>query len=114
MMLTVNLPDAGRVVGQDPNLGGGSRSTRHHVPLGERSGEERAVMSGSQEVSAVHCQVDEKLVDRPQDTGLQPVVNPPCWASKTAVSFNLTIPSWTSSRNRTGIGEQPSDAFGRY
>ena len=73
MMLTVNLPHAGRVVGQDPNLGGGSRSTRHHVPLGERSGEERAVMSGSQEVSAVHCQVDEKLVDRPQDTGLQPV-----------------------------------------
>ena len=29
----------------------------------------------------------------PQDAGLQPVVNPPCWASKTAVSFNLTIPS---------------------
>ena len=28
----------------------------------------------------------------PQDAGLQPVVNPPCWASKTAVSFNLTIP----------------------
>ena len=47
MMLTVNLPDAGRVVGQDPNLGGCSRSTRHHVPFGERSGAERAVMSGS-------------------------------------------------------------------
>ena len=43
----VNLPDAGRVVGQDPNLGGCSRSTRHHVLLGERSGAERAVMSGS-------------------------------------------------------------------
>ena len=43
----VNLPDAGLVVGQDPNLGGCSRSTRHHVPLGERSGAERAVMSGS-------------------------------------------------------------------
>ena len=43
----VNLPDAGRVVGQDPNLGGCSRSTRHHVPLGERSGAERAVMSSS-------------------------------------------------------------------
>ena len=28
----------------------------------------------------------------PQDAELQPVVNPPCWASKTAVSFNLTIP----------------------
>ena len=27
----VNLPDAGRVAGQDPNLGGCSRSTRHHV-----------------------------------------------------------------------------------
>ena len=31
-MLTVNLPDAGRVAGQDPNWGGCSRSTRHHVP----------------------------------------------------------------------------------
>ena len=43
----VNLPDAGRVAGQDPNLGSCSRSTRHHVPFGERSGAERAVMSGS-------------------------------------------------------------------
>ena len=43
----VNWPDAGRVAGQDPNLGGCSRSTRHHVPFGERSGAERAVMSGS-------------------------------------------------------------------
>ena len=47
MMLTVNLPDAGRGVGQDPNLGGCSQSTRHHVSLGERSGAERAVISGS-------------------------------------------------------------------
>ena len=28
----------------------------------------------------------------PQDTGLEPVATPPCWASKTAVSPNLTIP----------------------
>ena len=28
----------------------------------------------------------------PQDTGLDPFVNPPCWASETAVSLNLTIP----------------------
>ena len=28
----------------------------------------------------------------PQDTGLEPAVNPPCWGSKTAVSLNLTIP----------------------
>ena len=28
----------------------------------------------------------------PQDTGLQPVANPPCWASKTVASLNLTIP----------------------
>ena len=41
----VNLPDAGRVAGQDPNLGGCSRSTRHHVPFGERSGAERAVLA---------------------------------------------------------------------
>ena len=29
----------------------------------------------------------------PQDTALESVVNPPCWASETAVSLNLTIPS---------------------
>ena len=28
----------------------------------------------------------------PQDTGLEPVVNPPYWASETAISLNLTIP----------------------
>ena len=28
----------------------------------------------------------------PQDTGLEPVANPPCWGSETAVSLNLTIP----------------------
>ena len=38
----VNLPDAGRVVGHDPNLGNCSRSARHHVPLCERSGRARA------------------------------------------------------------------------
>ena len=29
----------------------------------------------------------------PQDTGLEPAVNPPCWGSETAVSLNLTIPN---------------------
>ena len=29
----------------------------------------------------------------PQDTGPEPVVNPPCWASETVVSLNLTISS---------------------
>ena len=29
----------------------------------------------------------------PQDTGLEPAVNPPCWASRTAVGLNLTIPN---------------------
>ena len=29
----------------------------------------------------------------PQDTGLQPVANPPCWAPKTAASLNLTGPN---------------------
>ena len=28
----------------------------------------------------------------PQNTGLQPVANPPCWASETAASLNLTMP----------------------
>ena len=28
----------------------------------------------------------------PQDTRLKPVVNPPCCASETAVSLNLTMP----------------------
>ena len=27
----------------------------------------------------------------PQDTGLEPAVNPPCWGSETAVSLNLTV-----------------------
>ena len=31
------------------------------------------------------------LID-PQDTGLKPVANPPCLASETAGSLNLTIP----------------------
>ena len=29
----------------------------------------------------------------PQDTALEPAVNPPCWGSETAVSLNLTIPA---------------------
>ena len=29
----------------------------------------------------------------PQDAGLEPVANPPCWGSETAVSLNLTIPA---------------------
>ena len=33
----------------------------------------------------------------PQDTGLEPAVNPPCWASRTAVGLNLTIPSRSSA-----------------
>ena len=40
-----------------------------------------------------YCQVDEKLVDRPPDTGLKPAVNPPWRASRTAVGLNLTIPT---------------------
>ena len=44
----------------------------------------------------------------PEDTGLQPVANPPCWASKTAVSLSLNntqvrqrhvgerLPVWTA------------------
>ncbi len=27
----------------------------------------------------------------PQDTGLEPVVNTPYWASETAISLNLTV-----------------------
>ncbi len=34
----------------------------------------------------------------PQDTGLELVANPPCWASTTAVSRNLTIPAKGVSR----------------
>ena len=36
----------------------------------------------------------------PQDTGPEPVVNPPCWASETAVSLNLTIPLRGGRRHR--------------
>ena len=34
----------------------------------------------------------------PQDTELKPVVNQPYWASKTAISLNLTIPVKTLGR----------------
>ena len=37
----------------------------------------------------------------PQDTGLEPVVNPPCWASETAVSRNLTMAATTGTT--TGV-----------
>ena len=37
----------------------------------------------------------------PQDTGLQPVANPPCWASRTAANLNLTMPA------RTPLGTSP-------
>ena len=44
----------------------------------------------------VHPQGTVKLTKSsssdPQDTGLEPVANPPCWGSETAVSLNLTIP----------------------
>ena len=40
-----------------------------------------------------YCQVDEEIVDRPQDAELEPAVNPPCRGSETAASLNLTIPS---------------------
>ena len=36
----------------------------------------------------------------PQDTELQPVANPPCWASKTTASLNLTVPDWILRRLR--------------
>ena len=36
------IKEALRTLWKDPNLGGCSQSTRHHVPLGERSGAERA------------------------------------------------------------------------
>ena len=56
----------------------------------------------------------------PQDTGLQPVANPPCWASKTAVSLNLTIPkdgpeawqdSWSAGTATYAGGSGPPDPF---
>ena len=40
----------------------------------------------------------------PQDTGLEPVANPPCWGSETAVSLNLTIPL----RILDGLDERPA------
>ena len=66
-----------------------------------------------------YCQVDEKLVDRPHDTGLKPVVNPPCWAPRTVVGLNLTIPfatlEWVDSFNlrrlQGPIGDVPLAEF---
>ena len=40
----------------------------------------------------------------PQDTGLEPAVNPPYWGSETAVSLNLTVPlAPLSSHSRRGV-----------
>ena len=39
----------------------------------------------------------------PQDTGLELVANPPCWASKTAVSLNLTIPSALAKKDSMSL-----------
>ena len=51
-------------------------------------------------------------IDR-QYTGLQPVANPPCWASETAVSLNLTIPLW--QRNQLDDGpSSPGPTGSRY
>ena len=42
----------------------------------------------------------------PQDTELQPVANPPCWASKTTASLNLTVPDGHRSIRRPGIRQK--------
>ena len=62
----------GRNVNDEHDHGDGS-STR---PRGRRTGIVKLTKSSS--------------ID-PQDTGLQPVANPPCWASKTAASLKLTV-----------------------
>ena len=46
----------------------------------------------------------------PQDTGLLPVANPPCWASRTAVSLNLTIPRRYQDVGATGLVPRPAAA----
>ena len=51
----------------------------------------RQAPMGSRPIRGIVKLTSSSSID-PQDAGLQPVVNPPCWASKTAVSFNLTIP----------------------
>ena len=63
---------SGRTVNDDRDHADGS-DTR---PRGRRTGIVKLTKSSS--------------ID-PQDTGLQPVANPPCWASKTAASLNLTV-----------------------
>ena len=47
----------------------------------------------------------------PQDIWLQPVANPPCWASKAAASLNLTIP--TGERGEGGGQSLPWALRGR-
>ena len=50
----------------------------------------RAISAGSGMMLTVKLAKSESI--DPQDTGPEPVVNPPCWASETVVSLNLTIP----------------------
>ena len=52
------------------------------------------------------------LID-PQDTGLKPVANPPCLASETAVSLNLTIPAGCLDADMGNVGEVASGCQGR-
>ena len=52
------------------------------------------------------------LID-PQDTGLKPVANPPCLASETAVSLNLTIPAGCLHADMGNVGEVASGCQGR-
>ena len=53
----------------------------------------------------------------PQDTGLEPVANPPCWGSETAVSLNLTIPYQAVKREvleETGLTIEPREILGVF
>ena len=112
---------------------GGSGGDRREVPtrdesFGQRNGfPTRAAPIAIRDYAPGIVKLTKSSSIDPQDTGLQPVVNPPCWASKTAVSFNLTIPcssarsayirfsvacSASSSRNRftsNGKPPQPED-----
>ena len=63
----------------------------------------RATSAGSGMMLTVKLAESEST--DPQDTGPEPVVNPPCWASETAVTPNLTIPVGVVGAGGPAVGE---------
>ena len=86
------LARLGRLIDAPPPLEGGGTTSR---PITGRPRPSMTTSSwpGSTRRRRGTVKLTKSSSIDPQDTGLEPAVNPPCWRSETAVSLNLTI-SW--------------------